>query len=316
MKAYSIFDDFGEDNIRLLTNVGISVTANPKGIPRPSHDEMKRLLEEFDIIIIGTSQKITDDMFEHIKTKRIIATASVGLDHINVPEDKRELVKIINTPVANAQSVTEYTMACALLCCKRLIEGCHLYKKGLDNKQLKRKPEDLSGKIIGVIGAGNISKQIMKFSKKFGMDVIYWTSHPEQHMDIEMSMGEYRTLQNLIKSADIISVNLPNIEATKGIIDGTLIQSMKENAIFISVSRINVLNYKSLFEKAHKNPDFYVCLDIDYNEEVNEAAYGLDNVLITPHIAGGTIETRKRMFYELTQSLCSYLSVESRSVQL
>ena len=120
MKAYSIFDDFTDDATNILARAGVDVTVHPLGVPRPDSLQMKSILEEYECVIIGTSQKISEDMFDNIITPRIIGTASVGVDHIQVPENKKGLITILNTPKANAQSVAEYTMACALTCCKRL----------------------------------------------------------------------------------------------------------------------------------------------------------------------------------------------------
>ena len=80
---------------------------------------------------------------------------------------------------------------------------------------------------------------------------------------------------------------------------------MKGNVTFISVSRAEIVNYEVLFEKAKNNPGFYVCLDLDVREEISSIAPDIPNVLITPHIAGGTVETRKRMFRELAEQIAS-----------
>lgn len=298
MKAYSIFDDFGLYPIEILETHGINVTVHPIGIPRPNHAQMKSILEEYDCVIIGTSQKITEDMFENIYSPRIIATASVGLDHIKFPSDKD--VTIVNAPKANAQSVAEYIIGCALGCCKRLSEGCKLYKDGLDNKNLSRKPEDLAGRTLGVIGAGNISKRVMEYAQFFGMKVICWTRNPKAHKVLDV---EFIALDELAEKSDIISVNLPDTDETKGIISAHLINSMKESCVFISVSRLATVNANALFEKALMNHNFYVCLDIDINNDLIKMLPKQDNIMITPHIAGGTTETRKRMFYEVSSGI-------------
>ena len=303
MKIYSIFDDFDEKAREIIRSAGGVLTVHPLGVPRPDDAHMKEILEEYDCVIIGTSQKITDGMFERVVEPRIIATASVGLDHINVPEKKKELVRIINTPKANAQSVAEYTMGCALTCCKRLFEGRQLYLHGKDNNKLYQKPEDLSGKKLGVVGAGNISAKIMEYGRMFGMQVYFWTAHPESHKELTDYGVMFLELDTLLSESDIISVNLPNNQGTKNLISSEKVNMMKDDAIFISVSRAEIANYAALFEKARNNPGFYVCLDLDVREEISNIAPDIPNVLITPHIAGGTVETRKRMFRELAEQI-------------
>lgn len=301
MKAYSIFDDFTEEAKRILTEAGVEVTIHPMGVPRPNAAEMKRILEEYDCVIIGTSQKITEEMFDNISAPRIIATASVGLDHIHVPDAKKAFVKIINTPNANAQSVAEYTMGCALACVKRMAEGGRLYRAGKDNKALYRKPEDLAGKTIGVIGAGNISVRIMEYARFFGMKVLCWTRRPDKHRELERMDVSFTDLNTLAREADVISVNLPNNAETKDLISESLISEMKPTAVFISVSRLETVNAFALLEKAAREPTFYVCMDVDVNETLSAKTVDLPNIQITPHIAGGTVETRKRMFRELAE---------------
>ncbi len=303
MKAYSIFDDFGDEPAGILKDKGIQLSVHPIGIPRPSAYEMKEILYKNDCIIIGTSQKITMDMFEGINQPRIIATASVGTDHIDIPNDKRHLITVLNTPKANAQSVAEYTIGCALSCCKRLIEGAHLYECGKNNKELYQKPEDLYDKTMGVVGAGNISERIMEYAMFFGMKVLCWTAHPEKHIQLIRKGVIFVSLEKLISNSDIISVNLPNNEGTKGLISKELICTMKDNTIFISVSRVPTVDWKALFKKAEQSPCFYICMDIDIDKKISDDINHRFNIMVTPHIAGGTVETRKRMFLEIANQL-------------
>ena len=307
MKAYCIFDDFGIEASTLLINAGVDLTVHPMGKPRPNQEEMKLILEKYDCVIIGTSQKITNNMFENISTHRIIATASVGLDHISIPPEKKKYVEIIRTPKANAQSVAEYTIGCALLCSKRLVEGNNLYLDGKDNKALKKKPEDLFGKTLGVIGAGNVSACIMRYARFFGMNIMCWTPHPERHMELAEIGVIFEELNSVIKYADVLSINLPNVEETYNLISKERISLMKTDAIFISVSRKEVLNVEALINKACEYPNFYVCLDLDIEDSIIKYLPSQNNILVTPHIAGGTIETRKRMFVEIAQQIAKSL---------
>ncbi len=303
MKAYSIFDDFDYKAMQILKEASVDLMIHPQGIPRPNEEQMKKILEVYDCVIIGTSQRITCEMFDNIATPRIIATASVGLDHICIPNDKKSLITVINTPKANAQSVAEYTIGMALNCCKRFDEGNLLYRKGKSNKELIKKPEDLYGKTMGVIGAGNISVEIMKYASMFGMKILFWTVHPEKHLDLEGKGYYYAEFEKLISNSDVISVNLPNVENTKGLINRDNVQKMKDNCIFISVSRLETVDLNALMEKANKNANFYVCLDLDLDLSVVNNIKDISNVFVTPHIAGGTIETRKRMFIELANKI-------------
>lgn len=303
MKAYSIFDDFGRSPAEILTNANVELTIHPFGKNRPDDNEMKQILTIYDCVIIGTSQKINEHMFDDITSPKIIATASVGLDHIHVPDSKKHLIQIINTPEANAQSVAEYTIGCALRCCKRLTEGNDLYRMGKNNKCLSRKPEDLYERSIGIIGAGNVSVRIMEYADIFGMKIFCWTAHPKKHQDLKRLNVEFVELNELVQKSDVISVALPNKHETQGLISAELVNQMKESAIFISVSRLEIVDLDALLKKAISFSNFYVCLDIDVDESVVKKLPKIDNFMVTPHIAGGTVETRKRMFLQVAQQI-------------
>lgn len=303
MKFYSIFDDFDTNAAQIIRNAGIRLDIHPEGIERPDKKKMQDILEEYDGVIIGTSQKLSEDMLSKISSPKIIATASVGMDHIQIPWNKKDLFRVYNTPKANIQAVAEYTFAVVLSCCRRIEEGRNLFLAGKDNKKLSQKPVELSGKVLGVIGAGNISKRIIEFGCFFKMEILCWTQHPEYHQDLLENGVKFVSLCELANQADVISVNLPNVVGTKGIISEDLISSMKSEAIFVSISRLDTINAQVLIEKSIKYSNFYTCLDIDLDDNMIRLSQGKDNVIITPHIAGGTIETRIRMFQELAKQI-------------
>ena len=299
MKAYSIFDDYPEEAVRLLESAGVEVTVHPRGVPRPDAVQFKTILEGYDCVIIGTSQKISEDMFENITSPRIIATASVGLDHIMIPESKRGLVTVINTPDANTQSVAEYNIGAMLMTRKRLLEGDQLYARGLDNKKLLRKPEDIHGTTVGFVGAGRISGKTMELIHPFGVNILCYSDDADQRGYLTEKYGtEFVSLEELAERSDIISVNVPNTPRTHHLISSQIIDSMKKSCIFISIAREQVTDIPALLEKAEANPDFYAVLDLDVIPEY-AGRNNSRNIIITPHIAGGTVETRKRMFKEV-----------------
>lgn len=303
MKAYCIFDDFPTDCIKQLELSGIATTVLEKGCARPDDVEMKLIFEEYDIVIIGTSQKIGESMWENISAPRTVATASVGVDHIKVPSEKTHLLTVLNAPTANAQSVAEYTICAMLMARKRFLEGNALYAMGKNNKSLIRKPEDISGTTVGLIGAGHISTKIMELLMPFGVKFLCYTKNPAQHMDLTERFGtKFVCLKQLVTQSDVISVNVPSDSSTENLIDAAMVKEMKDDCIFISISRANVVDNQALVAKAEKNSNFYIVLDLDVLPEYVGKNNGR-NIVITPHIAGGTIESRKRMFAEVTSGL-------------
>lgn len=306
MKIYSIFDDFDRLAADKLIGAGHELTVLPKGQSRPTGKALQEILEDYDCIIIGTGQKISVEMFSNITSPKIIATASTGVDHITVPEDKKHLITVLNTPGANAAAVAEYIIGAALNCCRRLAEGRLLYQESKDNKKLRAKPVELGEKTLGVIGAGSVSRELINLASAFHMNIICWTPHPERHPEIFEGKAKNLSLEELASRADIISLNMPDCSETHGLISSELIRKMKTDAIFISVSRLSLIDIAALTKKAKENPSFYVCLDLDPDPDLVNGISRLSNVYITPHIAGGTVESRIRMFRKAAERINSF----------
>jgi len=305
MKAYTIFDDFDNDAAKIIKSAGIELTIHPKGKPRPDLQEIKTLLDNYDIIMISTAQKITSEMLNKYDSKKIIATVSIGKDHIQISDNKKDNVKIVNAPTASAVSVAEYVFGTILTHKKRIIEGNTLFSEGKDKKHLLVKPVDLYGKTIGVIGAGTISVKIIQIAIAFGMNIVCYTYHPENHPEIRDMGISFIELNELIKTSDIISLNMPSNDVTRNMISSEKIDLMKNDACFVSVSRLDLVDINALEKKALNNPMFTAALDVDLFS--NRSICKCKNIILTPHIAGGTVESRKRMFVEVSQNIVNCL---------
>ncbi len=305
MNAYTIFDDFDKDAAKIIESAGIKLTIHPMGKPRPDSIELQTLLDNYDIIMISTAQKITSEMLIKYSERKIIATVSIGMDHIQVSDNINDNIKIVNAPTASAVSVAEYVFSAILTHKKRIIEGNTLFSEGKDKKHLSIKPVDLYGKTIGVIGAGTISLRIMQLSKAFGLNVICYTYHPENHLEINKMGVSFVGLDELLKVSDIISLNMPSNDITKNMISSEKIDLMKNDACFVSVSRLDLVDINAIEKKASNNPMFTAAFDIDLFD--SHPICKCKNIILTPHIAGGTVESRKRMFIEVSKNIVKCL---------
>ena len=303
MKAFSIFDDFPVSSINILEKNGISVTLLEKGKERPNGQALKALLDEYDIIFISTAQKMPEEMFADVNVPKIIGTASSGVDHIHIPEGKKDIIKIANATHANRSTVTEHTFGLILTLRKQLIEGRETAAKGLSKKMMELKPIDLFGSTIGVIGAGGIASTVLRMAKCFGMKRLCWTLHPENHKDLAEDGVEFVDIDSLLKIADVISVNIPMSEKTRNLVNEERIAIMKDTATFVTTSRLEITDNKALMEKAKRIPTFSVGMDVDATNVKDLWDPSMKNVIVTPHIGGGTIESRIRLFNECSENV-------------
>ena len=307
-KAYVTYNGFNEEANKILKNAGIELTINDTS-DRPNGDELISIFENYDIIIIGVFSKLTADLLEHIKTPKIIATVSVGFDHIDKSFFKSPMVEIVNIKTANAVSVAEHIFSLILNLNKRIYESNKLVLEGNGHRRnLHERPEDISGKTIGLIGCGNISIEVIKIAKIFNMNIKCYTKNPNNHKDMLEKKVEFLSLDEVLKISDIISVNVPLTEETYNLISEEKIKLMKNEATFINTSRAEVVDTKALIEYADLYDTFYVGLDIDLDKYKNLLNKYRNNVVVTPHTAGVSNQAIARMDIEIANKIVSLCS--------
>lgn len=302
-KAYCVFDGFNKNAIKVIKESGIDLTIN-QSKNRPNGDELISLLENYDILIIGVFSKLTADMIRYVKKPKIIATLSVGLDHIDKVFFESPLVTIVNITTANVVSVAEHIFSLILALNKRVFESNKLVleREGHRNNVHER-PEDISYKTLGLIGCGNITNEVIKIANVFHMKIRCYTKNPDKYRELENQGVVFVSLDEVMKESDIINVSISLNQETKGLISKEKINLMKTTATFINTSRTEVVDTKSLIEYADLYDTFYVGLDIDIDEYKDLLSKYRSNVIITPHTAGISKQAIDRMDMELAQKI-------------
>lgn len=306
LKAYSIFKDLDKKACEILRNAGIQLDISNLA-ERPNKEELIRLLNDYDILIIGVKEKLTEDMLKVINNKKIIATLSIGLDHIDKCFFESNLIRIVNCQTSNVISVAEHIFALILGLKKKIIEANEIAIKGGTKKDLLARSNDISNSSIGIIGAGKITREVIKIAKVFNMKIYCNTLNPEKHQDLLKEGVEFTDLDNLLTISDIITVNIPLNEENKNLISKDKIRLMKKTATFINTSRAELVDMNELMKYADENATFNVGLDIDAENYKGILNTKRNNVIVTPHIAGVTKEAIKRMDIELANNIIKYL---------
>lgn len=306
LRAYSVFKDLDKKACEILIDAGIELELSTCE-ERPNKEQLLKLLQNYDILIISVKERLTEDMLKVINNKKIIATLSIGVDHINNSFFESNLVKVINCQTSNVISVAEHIFSLTLSLKKRIIEANDIAMNGGTKKDLSIRSNDISNSTIGIIGAGKISRQVIKIANVFNMKIYCNTLNPEKHKDLLEQGVEFLSLDELLSISDIITTNIPLNKENKNLISKDKIKLMKKTATFINTSRAEIVDMNELIRYADENATFNVGLDIDaenYKELLNTKR---DNVIVTPHIAGVTKEAIKRMDVELANSIREYL---------
>lgn len=307
-KAYCALSGFNNDAVKIIKNAGIELKIN-NSQNRPNGDELITLLKDYDILIIGIFSKLTDDMIKYIKTPKIIATSSVGLDHIDKSFFESPLVTIVNIETANAISVAEHIFSLILSLNKRMFESNQLVINGKGHRNnVHERPDDISGKTLGLIGCGNITKEVIRIANIFNMKIKCYTKNPEKHKDILCNGIIFVPLDELMKDSDIINISIPLNDETKNLISKDKIELMKPTATFINTSRTEIVDTKALIEYADLHDTFYVGLDIDVDEYTELFSKYRNNVIVTPHTAGISKQAIYRMDIEIANKIVNLIN--------
>ena len=307
LKACSVSKSINKQAIKILRENNISIDVW-NGENSPTEEELKELLHIYDILIIGVKERITKNMINDLKNFKIIGTLSIGLDHIDKECLQSSFINVVNCPTANATSVAEHIFALILNASKRIQEANDLVIGGKGNKKfLSSMPNDITGKKIGLIGAGNISKKLIDIANIFQMPILCYTAHPSNHMDLVKKGVKFAELDEVLQNSDIVNVSVPLTEQTRNLISKEKINLLKKNAIFINTSRTEIADVAALIDFADRNPDFYLGLDIDIDKYSELLAKKRSNVIVTPHIAGCTDEAIQRTFVECAENIVNSL---------
>ena len=302
LKAYSIIKNLDKKACEIIRNKGIQLDISNLD-KRPDKEGLIKLLDEYDILIIGIEDKFTKDMLPKTTKKKILATLSIGLDHIDKSFLESNNIKIINCQTSNVVSVAEHIFALILGLKKRIIEANDISLKGENRRNLSMRSNDITGSTLGIIGAGKISREVIRISKVFNMKIICNTLNPEKHQDLIKQGVKFVSLEEVLLNADIITINIPLTEENKNLISKDKIRLMKKTATFINTSRGELVDMPELIKYADENKTFNVGLDIDAENYKDILNIKRNNVIITPHIAGVTKEAVERMDVEVANRL-------------
>ena len=228
---------------------------------------------------------------------RVIGNYAVGFDNIDIEEETKRGIVVVNTPGVLTEAVAEHVIALTLALSRRIVEGDQFVRAG---RYKGWEPDllvgtGLRGKVMGIVGLGRIGRWVGRIAQGIGMDVIYNSPHRDEEYELECK-AEYKSLNRVLEQADVVSVNVPLTEETRGMIGREQFNIMKKTALLINTARGAVVKSDDLISALREGKIAGAGLDVFENEnEVSLELRRLPNVVLTPHIASATIEARLMM---------------------
>ncbi len=289
-----------EAGIKILKDKGYEVVVNPEDRVLTKEELIGALKgQNYDALLCLLTDKIDGEVMGAFGPKlKVVANMAVGFDNIDVEEAKKRGIMVANTPGVLTDTVAEHTFALMLAIAHRIPEA-DKFTRALKYQgwaPMLFLGNDLSGKTLGVVGLGRIGSRVAHHAARgFEMKVLYYDVNRNENFEKEFA-AIYISLDDLLKQSDFVSIHVPLLPATQHLINAEKLKLMKPTAYLINTSRGPIIEEvalaKALTDKTIKG----AALDVfEFEPKITPELLTLDNVILTPHIASATEETRSKM---------------------
>jgi D-3-phosphoglycerate dehydrogenase len=265
-------------------------------------------LADADALVVRSAVQVDDALMGQAPKLRVIGRAGVGVDNIDAEAATRRGIVVMNTPGANAVAVAELTICLMLALARKLPTanaGMHAgrwEKKNLQGMELR-------GKTLGILGLGRIGLEVAKRAKGFGVEIV--GSDPFVSAAVARESGiKLVTLDELIAGSDYLTLHVGLTPQTTGVINAKTLAKMKKGVRIVNCARGELINDAALVEALNSGQVAGAALDVFAEEPVKDSPYAeLDNVILTPHIAGSTAEAQEAVGIQIAHQVRDYLKL-------
>ncbi len=275
----------GIENLKEVADVVVDTSITP--------EELANTIHEYNGIVVRSRTKLTADIIEKADNLQIIARAGVGVDNIDLNAATEKGIMVVNSPESTSVTVAEHTMGLILSMARKISIADKSVKDGKWEKK-KFMGVELRKKTLGVIGMGRIGSQVINRCKAFEMDTIAYDPYLPEGVAAQMGV-ELTDLESVLKRSDFITIHVPLTPETKHLISNDEFEMMKDTAFIANCARGGLIDEEALYDALVNDKIGGAALDV-YEEEPPAAdckLFGLDNIILTPHIAASTKEAQR-----------------------
>lgn len=247
--------------------------------------------KDADAILVGT-QTMSERVMSAMPNLQVIARNGVGFDGVDIDVATKRKIYTTITPQALSESVAESTVTMILALAKNIYNDSYQMRQGNLDYRKTHQGIDLKNKTVGILGFGRIGQMVASMLQVFGVNILIFDPHAS---DVEF--GELVSRETIFEKSDIITIHLPLVDGTRGSISTHEFESMKSTAMIVNLARGPIIDTDALVTALRTNEIAAAGLDV-FDEEplaMNSPLFELENVLVTPHIASNTVETKNRM---------------------
>ena len=263
-----------------------------------SKEEIIEMIKAQDALLCPLSDKIDREVIDAGDNLKIIANYGAGFDNIDIDYAREKGIVVTNAPApASAVSTAELAFGLMLAAARKIVSGDKVTRAGefYGWRPTFYLGSQLKGKTLGIIGLGNIGKNLAKMARAFEMKVVYYSRTRKEDFEKEFDI-EYLDRDEVIRSADFLSLHTAFVPDLRHMISKKELEMMKKSAILINASRGPIVDEDALADALIENVIAGAALDVyEYEPRVNDKLMDLDNVILAPHLGNATFEARLEM---------------------
>jgi len=301
-----LLEGVNDSAIQIMANAGYSnVTRLAKAL---DGEALREAIKGVHILGIRSRTHITSQVLEAADRLIAIGCFSVGTNQVELDASRIHGIPVFNAPFSNTRSVAELVIGEIVMLLRRIPARSNAAHQGLWDKSANNSYE-VRGKTLGIVGYGNIGTQLSNLAEAMGMRVIFFDVADKLRHGNTESVG---SLKELLAQSDVVSLHVPETPATHGMIGRAEIAAIKPGGYFINNSRGTVVDLDALAEALREGRLLGAAVDVfpkepgSNNERFVSPLQGLDNVILTPHIGGSTLEAQERIGSEVARKLVDY----------
>lgn len=305
-------------NILLLENINQTAVSN---IEKHGYVNVRRLsgalgedalikeLKSVHLLGIRSKTNVTRRVLDHAPKLQAIGAFCIGTNQIDLTAAAQHGVVVFNAPYSNTRSVAELVIGASIMLIRRILDKNLAAHRGIWNKDATGSYE-LRGKTLGLIGYGNIGSQVSVLAEAMGLKVIFYDILTKLPLGNAIAC---KSLKELVAQADIVSLHVPDTKSTQNMINKQVLRQFKRGSILINYARGEVVDIDALAESLKSGQLSGAAIDVfpvepeKNGDPFTNPLQGLENVLLTPHIGGSTLEAQENIGVDVSTKLLGYL---------
>ena len=294
-----------------LSKKGLGILGEAKSLkydlkPGLSPEELKKIIPEYDGIIIRSETKLKADIIEAGARLKVIGRAGIGLDNIDLPAATKKGIVVMNTPQENAIAAAEHTIAMIFSISRKIPQATASMKAGRWEKK-KFMGVELYNKTLGMIGIGVIGTIVADRARGLKMKVIGFDPYLSKEV-AEKRGVDLVSFDELLSRSDFITIHTPLTDETRNLIDQNAFDKMRKGVILINCARGGIINERDLFDAIKGGKVAGAALDVFEKEPaIGNPLLELEEVISTPHLGAATEEAQENVAIAISQQIVDYL---------